>query len=30
MNRRQAIPPAQKYTIKQFQAEFPSDDACLE
>jgi transposase len=30
MNRRQAIPPEQKYTIKQFQAEFPDDDACLE
>jgi transposase len=30
MNRRQAIPPQQKYTIKQFQAEFPNDDACLE
>jgi transposase len=30
MNRRQAIPPAQKYTIKQFQADFPNDDACLE
>lgn len=30
MNRRQAIPPEQKYTIKQFQAEFPDDDVCLE
>jgi len=30
MNRRQAIPPAQKYTIKQFQPTFPNDDACLE
>lgn len=30
MNRRQAIPPEQKYTIKQFQAEFPDDDSCLE
>ena len=24
------IPPEQKYTIAQFQAEFPTDDACLE
>ena len=30
MNRRQTIPPQQKYTTKQFQAEFPNDDACLE
>jgi len=30
MNRRQTIPPQQKYTIKQFQAEFPNDDACLD
>ena len=30
MNRRQTIPPQQKYTIKQFQAEFPDDDACLD
>jgi transposase len=30
MNRRQTIPPQQKYTTKQFQSEFPNDDACLE
>jgi transposase-like protein len=30
MNRRQTIPPQQKYTVKQLQAEFPNDDACLE
>jgi transposase len=30
MNRRQTIPPQQKYTVKQFQADFPDDDACLE
>jgi len=30
MNRRQTIPPQQKYTAKQFQADFPDDDACLE
>ena len=30
MNRRQTIPPQQKYTTKQFQAEFPNDDACLD
>jgi len=30
MNRRQAIPPEQKYTVKQFQSEFPNDSACLD
>ena len=30
MNRRQTIPPQQKYTTKQFLADFPDDDACLE
>lgn len=30
MNRRQTIPPEQKYTTKQFQAEFPNDAACLD
>jgi len=30
MNRRQTIPPQQKYTTKQFQTEFPDDSACLE
>lgn len=30
MNRWQVIPKAQKYTAKQFDIEFPTDDACLE
>lgn len=30
MNRRQTIPPEQKYTAKQFHAEFPNDAACLD
>jgi transposase len=30
MNRFQVIPKAQRYTIKDFNAEFPDDDACLE
>jgi transposase-like protein len=30
MNRRQTIPPQQKYTTKQFLTDFPNDDACLE
>jgi len=30
MNRRQTIPPQQKYTVKQFQSEYPNDNACLE
>jgi transposase-like protein len=30
MNRRQTIPPQQKYTTKQFLSDFPNDDACLE
>lgn len=30
MNRRQTIPPQQKYTIKDFDREFPTEDSCLE
>ncbi|HEY0309336.1 MAG TPA: IS1595 family transposase [Acidobacteriaceae bacterium] len=30
MNRRQTIPPQQKYTLKDFELEYPDDDACLE
>src|SRR5690348_5315430 len=30
MNRRQSIPAELRYTRKQFNAEFPDDDACLE
>lgn len=30
MNRWQVVPKAQKYTAKQFDIEFPTDDACLE
>jgi len=30
MNRRQTIPKHLRYTINQFNAEFPTDDACLE
>ena len=30
MNRRQTIPPQQKYTTKQFLSDFPTDDSCLE
>jgi len=30
MNRWQVVPKAQKYTAKQFDVEFPTDDACLE
>jgi transposase-like protein len=30
MNRRQTIRPEQKYTAKQFDLEFPDEDACLE
>jgi transposase len=31
MNRRyQTIPPQQKYTVRQFDGEFPDEDACLE
>ena len=30
MNRWQVVPKEQKYTAKQFDVEFPSDDACLE
>jgi transposase len=30
MNRYQTVPPEQKYTAKQFDLEFPDEDACLE
>lgn len=30
MNRRQTIPPQQKYTATQFKTEFPDESACLE
>lgn len=30
MNRRQTIPKELRYTVDQFNAEFPNDDACLE
>ena len=30
MNRRQTVPPQQKYTLKDFELEYPDDDACLE
>ncbi len=30
MNRWQVVPKAQKYTAKQFDVDFPTDDACLE
>jgi len=30
MNRWQVVPKEQKYTAKQFDVEFPSDDACLD
>lgn|SRR5581483_3093879 len=30
MNRRQTIPKELRYTVEQFHAEFPNDDACLE
>jgi transposase len=30
MNRYQTVPREQKYTVKQFEREFPSEDACLE
>jgi transposase len=30
MNRRQTIPKHLRYTLDQFKAEFPNDDACLE
>jgi transposase len=30
MNRYQTVKPEQKYTAKQFEREFPSEDACLE
>lgn len=30
MNRWQVVPKEQKYTVKQFDVEFPTDDACLE
>jgi transposase len=30
MNKWQVVPRAQKYTVKDFETEFPDDDACLE
>lgn len=30
MNRRQTVPPQQKYTVKDFEREFPDEDSCLE
>lgn len=30
MNKWQVVPKAQKYTAKQFDVEFLTDDACLE
>src|SRR5665213_2616651 len=30
MNRYQTVPKQQKYTAKMFEAEFPTEDACLE
>ncbi|MGA2672352.1 MAG: IS1595 family transposase [Terracidiphilus sp.] len=30
MNRWQTVRPEQKYTVRQFESEFPSEDACLE
>jgi hypothetical protein len=30
MNRWQTVKPEQKCTVKQFEREFPTDDACLE
>jgi transposase len=30
MNRWQVVPKEQRYTVKQFDVEFPTDDACLE
>lgn len=30
MNRWQVVPKAQRYSVKDFENEFPSDDACLE
>jgi hypothetical protein len=30
MNRRQMVSPQQKYTVKQFEQEFPTEDSCLE
>jgi transposase len=30
MNRRQTVPRQQKYTIKDFEHEFPTEDSCLE
>lgn len=29
MNRRQTIPKEQKYTVSDFERDFPDDDACL-
>src|ERR1700679_4043167 len=30
MNRRQTVPPQQKYTAKMFAVEFPTEDSCLD
>ena len=30
MRRYQTVPKQQKYTVKQFDMEFPNEDACLE
>jgi len=30
MNRWQTVPPQQKYTVRDFEREFPTEDACLE
>src|SRR5437588_9365403 len=30
MNRRQTVPRQQKYTLQDFEREFPTEDACLE
>ena len=30
MNRYQSVKPEQKYTVKQFDHEFPDEDSCLE
>jgi transposase-like protein len=30
MNRRQTVPPQQKYTAKDFEREYPTEDSCLE
>ena len=30
MNHGKNVPPQQKYTVKQFEQEFPTESACLE